>query len=145
MSLKFCCVVFSLMTAKQSLMLFESHRLTVKQLLPSSVLIGISEVQFVPYVKSLGFMLDCNLNVTRHVLNAFRSAYIQLKQFGSVCHLLIPQATVLCFHFLLAGLLPQPTCLCPPVSYQHIAKGSECNYMTYPQSPQSKKAMTMSN
>ena len=37
--------------------------------------------------------LDCNLNMTQHVLNICRSAYIELRQIGSIRHLLTAQAT----------------------------------------------------
>ena len=55
--------------------------------------IGSSEVLFVPSVKNLGVTLDCNLNMTQHVLNICRSAYIELRQLGFICHLLTVQVT----------------------------------------------------
>ena len=48
---------------------------------------------FVSSVKNLGVTLDCNLKMTPHVLNIFRSAYTQLRQIGSICHLLTAQVT----------------------------------------------------
>ena len=36
---------------------------------------------------------DCNLNMTQHVLNICRSANIELRQIGSIRHLLTAQAT----------------------------------------------------
>ena len=92
----------------------KSHRLSVNFPLPPSMRIGNSEVLFVSSVKNLGVTLDCNLNMTKHVLNICRSAYIELRQIGSIRHLLTAQATqtLLCafilshldyFNCLLAG------------------------------------------
>ena len=61
-------------------MLVKSHRLSVNFPLPSSMRIGNSEVLFVSSVKNLGVTLDCNLNMTQHVLNIRRSAYSELRQ-----------------------------------------------------------------
>ena len=74
-------------------MLVKSHRLSVNFPLPSAMCTEDSEVHFVPFVKNLGVTLDCNLNMTQHVLNICWSAYIQLRQTGSICHLLTAQAT----------------------------------------------------
>ena len=74
-------------------MLVKSHRLSVHFPLPSSMRIGNSEVLFVCSVKNLGVTLDCNLNMTQHVLNICRSAYIELRPIGSIRHLLSAQAT----------------------------------------------------
>ena len=53
-------------------MLVKSHRLSVNFPLPSSMRIGNSEVLFVSSEKNLGVTLDCNLNMTQHVLNICR-------------------------------------------------------------------------
>ena len=79
--------------SKTESMLVKSHRLSVNLSLPSSMCIGNSEVLFVSSVKNLGVTLDCNLNVIQHVLNICRSAYIELRQIGSIRHLLTAQAT----------------------------------------------------
>ena len=55
--------------------------------------IGSSEVLFVPSVKNLGVTLDCNVNMTQHLLNICRSAYIELRQSGSIRHLLTAHVT----------------------------------------------------
>ena len=55
--------------------------------------IANSEVLFVSSVKNLGVTLDCNLNMTQHVLDICRSACIELRQIGSIRHLLTAQAT----------------------------------------------------
>ena len=78
--------------SKTESMLVKSHRLSVNFPLPS-MRIGNSEVLFVSSVKNVGVTLDCNLNMTQHVLNICRSAYIELRQIGSICHLLTAQAT----------------------------------------------------
>ena len=65
--------------SKTESILVKSRRLTVDFPLPSSMRIGNSEVLFVPSVKSLGVILDCNLNVSQHVLNICKSAYIELR------------------------------------------------------------------
>ena len=44
-------------------------------------------------MKNLGVTLDCNLNMTQHVLSICRSAYIELRQIGCIRHLLTVQAT----------------------------------------------------
>ena len=74
-------------------MLVKSHRLSVNFPLPSSMCIGNSEVLFVSSEKNLGVTLDCNLKMTPHVLNICRSAYTELRQIGSICHLLTAQVT----------------------------------------------------
>ena len=48
---------------------------------------------FVSFVKNLGVTLDCNLNITQHVLHICRSPYIELRQTGSMRHLLNVQTT----------------------------------------------------
>ena len=53
----------------------KSHRLSVNFPFPSSMRLGNSEVLFVSSVENLGVTLDCNLNMTPHVLNIYRSAY----------------------------------------------------------------------
>ena len=47
----------------------------------------------IQHQKNLGVTLDCNLNMTQHVLNICRSAYIELRQLSSIRHLLTAQAT----------------------------------------------------
>ena len=79
--------------SKTESMLVKLHRLPVNFLLPSSMHIGNSEVFFIPSVKNLGVTLDCNLNMTQHLLNICRSVYIELRQIGSICDLLNAQAT----------------------------------------------------
>ena len=79
--------------SKTESLLVKSHRLSVNFPLPSSMRIGNSEVLFVSSEKNLGVTLDCNLNMTQHVLNICRSAYIELRQIGSIRHLLTAQAT----------------------------------------------------
>ena len=79
--------------SKTESMLVKSHSLSVTVPLPSTMRIGNSEVLFVSSVKNLGVTVDCNLNMTQHVLNICRSAYIKLRQIGSKRHLLTAQAT----------------------------------------------------
>ena len=67
--------------------------LSVNFPLPSSMRIGNSEVLFVSSVKNLGVTLDCNFYMAQHVLNICRSAYSELRQIGSIHHLLTAQAT----------------------------------------------------
>ena len=55
--------------SKTESMLVKSHKLSVNSPLPSSMRTGNSEVLFVSSVKNLGVTFDCNLNLTRHVLN----------------------------------------------------------------------------
>ena len=91
--------------SKTESMLVKSHRLSVNFRLPSSMCIGNSEVLFVSSVKHLGVTLDCNFNMTQHVLNICRSAYIELRPIGSMRHLLSAQATqTLVYAFILSGL-----------------------------------------
>ena len=79
--------------SKTESMLEKLHRLSVNFPLPSSMCIGNSEVLFVSSEKNLGVTLDCNLKMTPHVLNICRSAYTELRQIGSICHLLTAQVT----------------------------------------------------
>ena len=72
--------------SKTESMLVKSHVLSVNFPLPSSMRMGNSEVLFVSSVKNLGVTLDYNLNMTQHVLNICRSAYIELRQIGSIRH-----------------------------------------------------------
>ena len=69
--------------SKTESMLVKPHRLSVNFPLSSSMRIGNSEVLFVSSVNNLGVTLDCNWNMTQHVLNICRSAYIELRQIGS--------------------------------------------------------------
>ena len=70
-----------------------SHTVSVKFLLLSSIRIGNFDVLFVPFVKNLGVTLDCSLNMTLHASNNCKSAYTELRQIGSIRHLLFAQAT----------------------------------------------------
>ena len=67
--------------------------------------IGNSEVHFVPSLKELGVTLDCCFNMTQHVQNICRSAFIQLRQIGLIRTFLIarPSQTPVCA-FLLSRL-----------------------------------------
>ena len=56
--------------------------------------IGNSDVHFVSSVKNLGVTLDCKLDMTQHVPDMCRSAYIQLGQIGSIRHLLIAESPI---------------------------------------------------
>ena len=100
--------------SKTESMLVKSHRLSVNFPLPSSMRIGNSEVLFVSSVKNLGVTVDCNLNMTQHVLNICRSAYIELRKIGSIAHVPFTHCSSdsnsrLCFHSVPLGLLQLPT------------------------------------
>ena len=99
-------------------MLVKSHRISVNFPLPSTMCTGSSEVLFVSSVKNLGVTLDCNLNMTQHVLNICRSAYIELRQTGSINHLLTAKVsqTLICAFILSHLELDYCNCLltgCP--------------------------------
>ena len=72
--------------SKTESIIVKSHRLSANFSLPSSMRIGNSEVLFVSSVKNLGVTLDCNFYMAQHVLNICRSAYIELRQIGSIRH-----------------------------------------------------------
>ena len=79
--------------SKTESMLLKTHRSSVNFPLPSSMRTGNFEVFFVSSLKNLGVTPDCNLNMTQHVLNIRRSAYIKVRQIGFTRHLLTAQAT----------------------------------------------------
>ena len=62
--------------SKTESMLVKPHRLSVNFPCPSSMCIENSKVLFISSAKNLGVTHDCNLNMTQHVLNISRSAYI---------------------------------------------------------------------
>lgn len=74
-------------------MLVMSPRLSAKSSLPSSLKVGDSQIQFSTTVRNLGVTLDSNLNMSQHVTNVCRAAYIQLRQISSIRHYLTPDAT----------------------------------------------------
>ena len=55
--------------------------------------VGNCHVQLVSSVKNLGVTLDCHLNMSLHIQNVCRVAYIQLRQISSIRHLLTVEAT----------------------------------------------------
>ena len=111
--------------SKTESMLVKSHRLSVNFPLPSSMRIGNSEVLFVSSVKIIGVTLDCNLNMTQHVLNICRSAYIELRQIGSIRHLLTAQATQTLVYAFILSRLDYCNCLlagCPQFLIDRLQK-----------------------
>ena len=60
---------------------------------PYVIHIGDADVPFVSSVKNLGVTLDSNLNMSQHISNTCKTAYIQIRHISSIRHLLTTQAT----------------------------------------------------
>ena len=55
--------------------------------------VGNSEIMFASSVKNLGVTLDSHLNMSEHVQNVCKAAYIQIRQISSIRHFLSPLVT----------------------------------------------------
>ena len=74
-------------------MIILSNRMCVHSPLPSVIHIGDADVPFVSSFKNLGVTLDSNLNMSQHISNTCKAAYIQIRHISSIRHLLTTQAT----------------------------------------------------
>ena len=133
-------------------MLVKSYRLSVNFPSPSSMRIGNSEVFFTPSVKNLCVTLDCNLNMTQHVLNICRLAYIELRQTGSMRHLLNVQTTQTLVCAFILSRLDYCNCLlagCPQFLIDRFRKfRTQLHDLSVGKPPppkKKKKNLTMSN
>ena len=60
---------------------------------PDFITVGCASVPVSDSVKNLGVTLDCHLTMKTHVSNLVRSANVEIRRIGSICHLLSTGAT----------------------------------------------------
>ena len=74
-------------------MVILSNIMFVHSPLPSVSHIEDADVPFASSVKNLGVTLDSNLNMSQHISNTCKAAYIQIRHVSSIRHLLTTQTT----------------------------------------------------
>ena len=62
-------------------------------LIPQSMRIGDTDVDFFDLVKNLGVTLDSSLSMPQQVTNTCTAAYIELRRISSICQYLTVDAT----------------------------------------------------
>ena len=55
--------------------------------------VGSHDISLKSHVKCLGFYIDPNLSMAKHVDHISRSAYLEIRRISCICHLLTRKAT----------------------------------------------------
>ena len=85
--------VLKLNDSKTELMLVTSKRSKHLHALPTSIIIGNSQIPFKQSVMNLGFTLDCHLTMNAHISNIARTCYFELRRLASIRRFLTSTAT----------------------------------------------------
>ena len=73
---------------KTEAMIALSNRMSMHTSLPSVIHIGDADVPLMSSVENLGLTQDSNLSMSQHINNTCETAYIQIRHFSSIRHLL---------------------------------------------------------
>ena len=78
---------------KTEALLFSSPSVTQSHTLPSEILVGSHNIPFSSSARNLGFFLEADLSMKKHISKICQSAFVELKRISSIRRYLSVEAT----------------------------------------------------